>query len=107
MALDWSLIRFDDAEDLENIRERMRVRQRLIFYGAREFNDDAPRDDGGKWTNAGSGTPSKADQATSKKIGAAKDTKHSGNADAKPDLSDEEKEDDPIDLIVDAEIKEE
>ena len=103
MALDWGLIRFDDAEDLEDIRERMRVRQRLIFYGARGFNDDAPRDDGGKWTEAGSGTPSKADQATSKKIGAAKDTKHSG----KPDLSDEEKEDDPIDLIVDAEIKEE
>src|SRR5674476_198110 len=98
MALDWGLIKFDDDEEIENIRERMRVRQRLIFYGAREFNEDAPRDDGGKWTDAGSGTPSKADQATSKKIGAAKDTKHSGNAsDAKPDLRDKEEDDNPID----------
>jgi len=75
MAVNWEMVRFDPPEsEIDDIRERMRVRQRLIRY-----SPDQERGDHGKFSEADGGTPSKADQETSKKIGAAKDTKHSGD----------------------------
>lgn len=89
--LNWDLIRFEETNEIEAIRERMRIRQKIAIgapppdlprHDLVRYSDDQPRDDHGRWTSEGGGDdggPSQADQETSKAIGAAQDSKHSGD----------------------------